>query len=236
MTEFLFVRHGQASFGAEDYDVLSPLGQRQARLLGEWLASHAEQHFDRAVSGTLLRHRDTLAGIRDAYTVAGRDLPPASEHAGFDEFDHRAVFGAFARVHATADSVRAAEAGRSRDAMAVARFLREALLAWTRGALDVEVPESWPAFRDRVRAAAADLAAQAQPRERVLVVTSGGVMSQLAQHALGAPDAAAVDLNLGVRNSALAEFRLNGEALVLTSWNALPHLSAPAHRALWTYY
>ena len=32
----LLIRHGQASFGASDYDRLSPLGQRQSRLLGEY--------------------------------------------------------------------------------------------------------------------------------------------------------------------------------------------------------
>ena len=30
----LLVRHGQASFGAADYDVLSPLGERQAAATG----------------------------------------------------------------------------------------------------------------------------------------------------------------------------------------------------------
>ena len=33
----LLVRHGQASFGAEDYDVLSETGWEQSRLLGAWL-------------------------------------------------------------------------------------------------------------------------------------------------------------------------------------------------------
>ncbi len=38
MAPLLFVRHGQASFDGPDYDVLSPLGRRQARALGRWLA------------------------------------------------------------------------------------------------------------------------------------------------------------------------------------------------------
>jgi len=39
MSEIYFVRHGQASFGSEDYDRLSPLGVRQAQVgLGERLA------------------------------------------------------------------------------------------------------------------------------------------------------------------------------------------------------
>ena len=34
----LLVRHGQASFGADDYDVLSETGLGAGRLLGAWLA------------------------------------------------------------------------------------------------------------------------------------------------------------------------------------------------------
>ena len=39
MSVVLLVRHGQASFGAEDYDRLSALGEEQSRLLGSSLAA-----------------------------------------------------------------------------------------------------------------------------------------------------------------------------------------------------
>ena len=38
MGSIYLIRHGQASFGADDYDVLSPLGVRQAEVLGDHLA------------------------------------------------------------------------------------------------------------------------------------------------------------------------------------------------------
>jgi len=38
MSEIFFVRHGQASFGSDDYDRLSPLGVRQAKILARYLA------------------------------------------------------------------------------------------------------------------------------------------------------------------------------------------------------
>ena len=58
----------------------------------------------------------------------------------------------------------------------------------------------------------------------MLVLTSGGVISRLAQSALGASDRSAVDLNLSLRNSALSEFHARPYGLALGSWNALPHL------------
>ena len=39
MSQVLLVRHGQASWGSDDYDVLSDLGERQSRMLGEALAA-----------------------------------------------------------------------------------------------------------------------------------------------------------------------------------------------------
>ena len=41
MGTLYLVRHGQASFGADDYDVLSPAGHEQAVRLGEyWRGRH----------------------------------------------------------------------------------------------------------------------------------------------------------------------------------------------------
>ena len=56
-TIYLF-RHGQASFGAADYDKLSPLGERQATLLGHYLRD-CDITLDAAYSGDLLRQRET---------------------------------------------------------------------------------------------------------------------------------------------------------------------------------
>ncbi len=56
-TIYLF-RHGQASFGADDYDKLSPLGERQATLLGHYLRDSGIT-LDASFSGSLLRQRET---------------------------------------------------------------------------------------------------------------------------------------------------------------------------------
>lgn len=56
-TIYLF-RHGQASFGSDDYDKLSPLGERQATLLGQYLRDSGIV-LDATYSGDLLRQRET---------------------------------------------------------------------------------------------------------------------------------------------------------------------------------
>ena len=58
MATIYLIRHGQASFGADDYDKLSELGCRQASVTGDYLAQ-CGINFDAIYSGNLLRQRET---------------------------------------------------------------------------------------------------------------------------------------------------------------------------------
>jgi broad specificity phosphatase PhoE len=58
MATIYLIRHGQASFGAADYDKLSELGCRQAQVVGEYLRE-CGLTFDTVYSGDLLRQRET---------------------------------------------------------------------------------------------------------------------------------------------------------------------------------
>ena len=75
------VRHAQASFFPEDYDRLSPLGEQQARLLGEFWVRQG-MRFDEVYSGPRLRQRQT-AEMAGAACRAGRaDLAGAGRAGG----------------------------------------------------------------------------------------------------------------------------------------------------------
>jgi broad specificity phosphatase PhoE len=69
MAIIYLIRHGQASFGAEDYDRLSELGRRQSQVLGEYFRG-AGVVFDAVYSGDLLRQRETA---RLALDLGGED-------------------------------------------------------------------------------------------------------------------------------------------------------------------
>ena len=86
MGTLYLVRHGQASFGADDYDVLSAMGQQQAVRLGEYF-KYKGLAFDAALTGTLNRQIDTFSGICQGMGVA----PPVSHLAGLNEYDSHAV-------------------------------------------------------------------------------------------------------------------------------------------------
>ena len=62
MASIYLIRHGQASFGAANYDQLSTLGQRQADVTGQFLSTIGLK-IDAAVAGTLSRQQETGARI-----------------------------------------------------------------------------------------------------------------------------------------------------------------------------
>lgn len=227
MSLFL-VRHGQARAGTDDYDRLSDRGVLQARRLGDWLADTGHR-FESVIVGGMRRHQQTYDGIAAAYAERELPLPLPDTDAGFAEFDHHAVFGNFVTGHADHPAV---VSSRSGGLPALGALVHAALGAWSEGRI-ADVPESWSVFGERVAAAGARL--QAQPvRGDVLVLSSGGVISRLAQQALGASERTAVDLNLSLRNSGICTFHVRPYGLALDGWNALPHLHDT--RELWTYY
>jgi broad specificity phosphatase PhoE len=214
MGSLYLVRHGQASFGADDYDQLSALGATQCRLLGEHLARHGLR-FDRVLTGRLKRHRQSLEALRAGL---GQPLPEAERLPGLDEYDSEAVVRA---IHpGELPRARTPELARQHF-----RLLREGLLAWMAGQTQ---PQGMPSHAE-FRAGVAEALARAREHHagRVLVVSSGGPISTAVGLVLDAPPASVVELNMRLRNSALCEMVASASRHSLLSFNTLPHLDRP---------
>ncbi len=93
MGNLYLIRHGQASFGADDYDVLSPVGVRQSHALGEHLAQLGVR-LDRCVAGDLRRQQDTARLALQALHASGCPVPAVETDAAFNEFDADGVIRA----------------------------------------------------------------------------------------------------------------------------------------------
>ncbi|MGT2494736.1 phosphoglycerate mutase family protein [Cupriavidus basilensis] len=81
MATLFLVRHGQASFGAANYDCLSDTGRQQARWLGEYFRERGIA-FKRVVAGSLVRQQDTAMEILAG--MGAGDVPVEVRYAGGD--------------------------------------------------------------------------------------------------------------------------------------------------------
>lgn len=218
MTTIVLVRHAQASFGSGDYDQLSPLGFEQARHLGQHLRQAGER-FDRQVTGSLLRHRQT--------SETAQLLPvPAERLPGLDEIESRILIDA----HLKAQQRELPEPG---DQSAFFGLLGETITAWSQDAIPGDLPESWQQFQQRVRESLA--AVLAGDPERVIVVTSGGTISALLCVALDQPVAAMIDSMLAMQNTAITQLGITAGRARLEAFNQLPHLRVPGREHLITW-
>lgn len=66
MSVLYLVRHGQASFGSDDYDRLSDLGREQGRIAGRFLAAQGVEPVS-IIHGEMLRQRQTAEGILEGF-------------------------------------------------------------------------------------------------------------------------------------------------------------------------
>jgi broad specificity phosphatase PhoE len=224
------VRHGQAAFGTDHYDRLTDLGFAQARLLGGYFARRQIQ-FDAVFTGTLRRQTETAQGIFQGHLELGA-APLQETFPGLDEYKPEAIMMAL-----TGNSPAPALEAARRDPLVVRehfRVLREALLAWAEDRTRPEGMPVWQAFQDCAVAALVE-ARQRFPDGNVLIVSSGGPIAAIVAATLNAPPAAAVELNLRIRNSSVTEFAATPRRHSLVSFNGVPHLDTQPDPALITY-
>jgi broad specificity phosphatase PhoE len=237
VTALFLIRHGQASYGADDYDVLSPRGVKQSQALGTHWGSRAHG-LDAIYVGPRLRQRDTARHLVEAARAAGATYP---EPVQLDELDEYPAFELlrhwmpilmeqspeFRTLMATASA--------SGDKVSMMDEVFKYIIgAWSRGELDVGHLESFRHFADRVvrglgQIAETELALESAgaPRRHVAVVTSGGPISVAVRLALRLDDDATLRVGRVVRNASVSEFRARraDKGLTLIGFNAIPHLT-----------
>jgi len=233
--QIYLVRHGQASFGAADYDQLSAHGVEQSRMLGAWFAA-CKQGFGQVVTGSLRRHRQTA----EACLAALPGAPARAEwreDRGFDEYDHVEVL----QKHAPrmSDPIAAKDAlGREADAKkAFQRIFAQAMERWMGGRHDADYRESWPQFRARCVAGLRRAVEAAGASQSIVVFTSGGPIAAICQELLGFPDARAADVNFSLANSSVTKLLYSGKdgRVGLQSLNNFAHLEQTGEARVITY-
>ena len=212
MGRLLLVRHGQASWGAADYDQLSSTGEKQSRQLGGWLTRHGLKP-SLLVHGGMKRHRQTLDGMLECAPWSAEDL----HDDGWAEFDHVSVLAAHPAPWGDAQPP-------SKEAFGA--WFSDALTAWMQGASDVD-GETYAEFTGRVEAAlrrTAERLSEIDPKGTALVSTSRGAIAWVVAHLIGAGESSWQPLNRVIVNTAMTTVVTGASGLSMITFNEHPHL------------
>lgn len=218
MSRLFIVRHGQASFGAADYDQLSPLGETQSERLGRFFAAQGI-HIDATYVGPHKRHEQTANGIGIGLASADRTLGARSMLEGLREFPAFELYqmhsqGPLDGQHAKNKMVHSFEA---------------VCEAWMHGSIDSGGFESAAHFELRVTEALQQICLiEGQARRTSLIVTSGGPTMVAMKSVLGLNAGKACELLWAIANASITELRYRHGKLLLRSFNGIPHLD-PDH-------
>ncbi len=231
MGTIYLVRHGQASFGARDYDKLSPRGVEQGRVLGRWFVS-CNLSFDACVSGSMQRHQETA---RACLAAMGRADDGLHCEPGFNEYDHEEMLRRHEPAFADPQSAAQWLQAQQHPQQAFQRVFTEAFGRWLSGSHDAEYRESWPAFRNRCMAALDRLVNAAGRSNRIVVFTSGGPITAITHQLLNTAEDRVSALNAGVINSSVTKLLFQPGRISLSSFNSHAHLEAAGDARLITY-
>lgn len=208
MSVLLLIRHGQASFGAADYDQLSPLGQTQSARLATALGNRSIVA-TRVVCGSLKRH---------VQTAEHAGLGSLVVDPGWDEFDDLHVLG----------KLRPPSPDELTERGAYQAWFQEGTRRWVSGDFDDEYEESFPAFSQRVDGALRRAVAGLGSGEAGVVFTSGGPIGAVVSALLGGRSDLWQRLNLVTVNTGITKVVIGSRGMTLLSFNDHGHLE-PHH-------
>ncbi len=230
------IRHGQASFGARNYDRLSPIGIRQAQITADHLAA-LNIHFDAIYCGDMKRQKDTARPLLEKHPSP---LSQGDRHRilpAFDEYDARAILLArkevSKRTHGSA-VVDLTKLRRDRKAFQV--YFNQTVSRWLEGAYDDQAGiEPWDDFCGRVRDGIAHLVKEHGRGCRIALFTSGGPISVAMQMALNLSPRKTLDVSWQVMNASITCFKYNPSGITLSMFNNITGLLLQKDPELLTY-
>ena len=235
MGSIYLIRHGQASFGADDYDKLSPLGVRQAQITGQHLADLGLR-FDRCLSGDLSRQQDTAQHVMAQFSAAGLPAPTLEVDAAFNEFDAFAILDALLPgLLPDEPEALAAMHNAAHNPAEFQRIFELIIERWLSGTYDTPGLESWLGFVERAEAGLNRVLDLAKGQQSIAVFTSAGTITALIHLLTQIPASDAFKLAWQIVNTSLSQLKFNGREVTLASFNSHVHLQLLKTPSLITY-
>jgi broad specificity phosphatase PhoE len=219
MVQIFLVRHGQANSEAKDevsYDKLSPLGKIQAGWLGQYFKKN-EFNFDVCFSGTLLRQRDT------ADLLECHNRKEIIRNPGLNEIQYYTLSTLVEQQFKKPPP----ETG-----LDFEQHFEFIMSKWQSNEI-VNVPESFVDFEERVSGMFEILR---NSGDRVLAITSAGIIAKALQNCLGLSDKIMIKFLLASMNTGVTILNYSNGQFNVEQINALPHLDHSSRIRSRTYF
>lgn len=229
MSKLYFFRHAQASYGAANYDQLSPKGEQQSAILGEYLV-HKKINFDKIYVGPLKRQQHTFEIVADIFSKNKTPIPEPihlyelKEHVGpaASRVAIPDLIKTNPQIKKWYEEMTTNPRLKKRNSLLIFDYFMN---EWTTGNLNVKNIESWAEFRNRVTKGLNTILENTEKGETIAAFTSGGTISSITATSLNMQDEKRVAaMNFSVRNTSFTTFLFSNKKFNLLGFNELPHL------------
>ncbi len=235
MSEIYLIRHGQASFGSENYDRLSDTGVRQAEILGRHLAA-LKVKFDAVYSGQMDRQQKTAKGVAEAYAENGLFIPELVVDRSFNEYDSVAVWEAQIEKMRSGNPHILDEIKKDpQNNRAFQKVFEQVVQRWVSGRFDAPGDVVWKDFKDRVASGLKQVMAAAGSSKTIAIFSSGGPISVAVQLAFDLSDVKTIETSWHIVNASVTRLRFGSNKISLTGFNNIAHLEMTGDPTLLTY-
>ena len=220
MATIYLIRHGQASFGADDYDKLSPLGCRQAEVAGQYLRDCGVV-LDAAFSGDLLRQRET------AQLALGSQSQPVPHHidARFNEIRNdeqlKYLMPEVIKINPQIKALVDKGLSSSKDYQKV---IDAVFNYWVSPACKEPRIQSWQDYSESARAALHEVMESQGSGKTLAIFTSGGTIATLVAQVLGLSGQETYKFYEPVFNCSISQVFYSGTKTALSYFNDRSYL------------
>ena len=235
MSVIYLIRHGQASFGEDNYDKLSDLGIRQSRIVAQRLADQGVK-FDSIITGTLQRQIHTAQALYDAYKEKGLDLPESKTMPEFNEYPSDNVLMSYLpKMEANEPSLSEHIEKIYTSKRSFQLVFEKAMQTWASGEDDVPGLTPWAEFTALVNKGFDTIMQTHGSGTNVALFTSGGPISVALQRTLHLSSERTMEVSWQVMNASITRLKFSGDRINLFSFNQFGHLEQVKDKSVLTY-
>lgn len=214
MATIYIIRHGQASFGAQNYDQLSPIGYQQATHLGKHLKS-LPLNIQEVVVGGMKRHLQTAENSLAELEYTG----DKTFDILWNEFDHTNILARYNPEYGDIEAIKRDIAHLPDPMKAFQKIFEQAIVRWASGQFPEEYGESWEDMVNRTVQGFDKIKERIQPGQSVLVYTSAGTISALLSRLMNLSVEDTFKLQWKIPNCSLTTIKIEDNSIHIPAVN-----------------